>query len=205
MIVTWHVSMVAYIRHLVFDLKSKLLFYFDLFSFQNHFWFHFDFNIQFHSNLFSFQNHFHHGIFPPNTIFLICFIYFFILKPFSLWHISAKCKFILKRNAFNFILISPRGIYPPFSVYSVVAWRISANGEPPLSIETSACLRQSGTFITLGYTLFALKDAILNRFQFSWYRRVVWGSSQTFVKFQTISIKIDRESEECVTERDFVK
>ena len=124
-------TMVAYIRHLIFDLKSKLLFYFDLFSFQNHFWFHFDFNIQFHSNLFSFQNHFHHGIFPPNTIFLICFIYFSILKPFSLWHIFAKCKFILKRNAFNFILISPRGIYPPFSVYSIVAWHISANGEPP--------------------------------------------------------------------------
>ena len=97
-------SMVVYIRHLIFDLKSKLLFYFDLFSFQNHFWFHFDFNIQFHSNLFSFQNHFHHGIFPPNTIFLICFIYFFHFKAiFAMAYIrQMQIYFETQRSQFHF-------------------------------------------------------------------------------------------------------
>ena len=44
------ICMVAYIRHLVFDLKSKLLFYFDLFSFQNYFKIKNDFEMTINQN-----------------------------------------------------------------------------------------------------------------------------------------------------------
>ena len=100
---------------------------------------------------------------------------------FSMWHMSAiLCLFCC-------------------SMTYIRQWEI------PLSIETSACLRQRGAFITAGYTLFALKDATLNRFQFSSYRWVRPDLTERTVKFRTISIKNDRENEGYVTKTDFVR